>query len=82
MMFDVGIRTGFNEAGKEQYRFVRMHHTKLSSEVRRIQVEGMFIFSVRIMFPMKENRDDTRDPVEDFVEDPINGRVMVDSHGM
>jgi hypothetical protein len=92
MMFDVGVRLGYNAAGKAMNRFYRVHDTLLSKSLRKSQDAGQYIFSIIPLFRKKENESvpnehyshgymrDNDFPI-DPIEDPIDHRILIDPHG-
>lgn len=112
MMYDVGVRLGFNALNKPMIRFFRVRDVDLSAYVRGIQDSGQYVYSVRSLVPLHKQRTDQEqfdnelrvsgfdkdlvdtEAVDDYEEgrrvgysvrrtvpDPIDNRIMIDSHG-
>ncbi len=54
MIFDVGVRVGYNESGKAICRYFRVRDNMLSEILRKTQDEGQYIFSVIPLFRKRE----------------------------
>jgi hypothetical protein len=55
MMFDVGVRLGYNASGKAMNRYYRVHDTLLSVSIRKAQDAGQYVFSIIPLFRKKQN---------------------------
>lgn len=62
MIFDVIIREGFNDKGKQIINVFRIHDTSLSAYLRSVQDKGGYIISVIPLFRKKE--EPSREVVE------------------
>lgn len=56
MIFDVIIREGINEVGKDVLNVYRIHDKILSSYLRKVQNEGKYIISVIPLFRQKREQ--------------------------
>lgn len=74
MIFDVMVRTGMNENGKQVVNVFRVHDRILSQYLRQAQDSGKYIISVIPLFKAKK---------EEVYggKDPIDPDSMIDPHG-
>jgi hypothetical protein len=94
MMFDVGVRLGYNASGKAMNRYYRVHDTLLSVSIRKAQDAGQYVFSIIPLFRKKEDKEwpihkpdlhfsqAKLEEVREQYPDAIEDRAMIDPHGM
>jgi len=57
MMFDVMVKEGDNEKGKQIVQVYRIHYCKLNGYLRELQVYGKFIIGVIPIVPYTMNKE-------------------------
>lgn len=73
-MFDVMVREGFNDKGKQIINVYRWHDTRLSEYLRDVQNNGKFIISVIPLFRHKKELDkETIEAIQEFKKEIIGG---------
>ena len=70
MIFDVIVRQGYNESGKQIITISRIHTISLDLYLRKVQNEGKYIISVRLLIPLFKKREQSRiNEQEDIVDE-------------
>lgn len=64
MIFDIIIKDGVNENGKDIYKVNRVHDRDLSKLIRDIQDSGKYIFSIIPLFRKRREDNGTTQQVD------------------